>query len=119
MINGRVPKNVYGNLDVYVSSMIPEGGCHIRHPDTSRAARILGVDYADAVTGFSFRGRHGTAVITGAVVAESCRDAIEEVISALEIERQEEEEEGRILEVLRTWKKFLVGLRIRQIIKGY
>lgn len=119
VINGRIPKNIYGNLDVYVASMVPEGGYHIRHPDTSRAARLLGVDYADAVTGFSFRGRHGTAVITGAVVAESCRDAIEEVIRAFEIERQEEEEEERMLEVLRTWKKFLVGLRIRERIQGY
>lgn len=119
VINGRIPKNMYGNLDVYVPSMVPEGGFHIRHPDTSRAARLLGIDYADAVTGFSFRGRHGTAIITGAVVAESCQDAIEEVISAFEIERREEEEQERILEALRTWKKFLLGLRIRERIQGY
>lgn len=119
VINGRIPKNLYGNLDIYVPSMVPEGGSHILHPETSRAARLLGVDYADAVTGFSFRGRHGTAIITGAVVAESCRDAVEEVISAFEIERQEEEEKGRILEALRMWKKFLVGLRIRERIQGY
>ena len=119
VINGRIPKNIYGNLDIYVPSMVPEGGSHSIHPDTSRAARLLGVDYADAVTGFSFRGRHGTAIVTGAVVAESCRDAIEEVIGAFEIERQEEEEEKRILEALKTWKKFLVGLRIRERIQGY
>lgn len=119
MIDGRVPKNIYGNLDIYVPSMVPTGGVHIPHPDTSRAARVLGIDYADAVTGFAFRGRHGTAIITGAVIAESCRDAVEEVISAFEDERQEEEERGRILENLRMWKKFLVGLRIRERIQGY
>jgi xeroderma pigmentosum group C-complementing protein len=29
VFNGRVPKNSYGNLDVYVPSMIPKGGVHI------------------------------------------------------------------------------------------
>jgi len=29
IVNGRVPKNSYGNLDVFVPSMIPEGGVHI------------------------------------------------------------------------------------------
>ena len=119
VIDGHIPKNMYGNLDIYVPSMVPRGGVHIPHPDTSRAARLLGVDYADAVTGFAFRGRHGTAIITGAVVAESCRDAIEEVISAFEIEQQEEEEKGRTLEALRMWKRFLVALRIRERIQGY
>jgi xeroderma pigmentosum group C-complementing protein len=29
VVNGRMPKNSYGNLDVYVPSMIPSGGVHI------------------------------------------------------------------------------------------
>jgi xeroderma pigmentosum group C-complementing protein len=29
VVHGRVPKNSYGNLDVYVPSMIPSGGVHI------------------------------------------------------------------------------------------
>lgn len=29
IVNGRVPKNSYGNLDVFVPSMVPKGGVHI------------------------------------------------------------------------------------------
>lgn len=29
IVNGRVPKNSYGNLDVYVKSMIPKGGVYV------------------------------------------------------------------------------------------
>jgi hypothetical protein len=29
IVNGRVPKNSYGNLDIYVPSMVPPGGAHI------------------------------------------------------------------------------------------
>ncbi|KAK0126893.1 hypothetical protein ONS96_006458 [Cadophora gregata f. sp. sojae] len=29
VVNGRVPKNSYGNIDIYVPSMVPRGGVHI------------------------------------------------------------------------------------------
>ena len=119
VVNGLIPKNRYGNLDVYVSSMVPPGGVHISHPETAKAAKIIGVDYADAVTGFSFKGRHGTAIVNGAVVAKENREAIEEVIRAFENDRIRAEEERRRLEALKTWKRLLAGLRIRQRIDGY
>ena len=119
VVNGRIPRNVYGNLDIYVASMIPAGGVHIAHPDTARAARILGIDYADAVTGFEFRGRTGTAVVKGAVVAGEYYDAVVETIQGLEYAREEEEMMKRSLEALRLWKRFLMGLRIKERIEGY
>ena len=119
IVHGRIPRNVYGNLDVYVPSMVPRGGAHIPHPETARAARLIGIDYADAVTGFSFKGRHGTAVMSGAVVTAEYREAVEEVIKAFEDERAQAEEEKRSLAAQKLWKRFLVGLRIRERIESY
>lgn len=119
VVKGQIPKNVYGNLDVYVPSMVPPGGAHIPHQETARAARIVGVDYADAVTGFSFKGRHGTAITSGAVVAAEYREAVEEVIKAFEDEQAQAEEERRSLAALKMWKRFLAGLRIKERIEGY
>ena len=119
IVDGRIPRNVYGNLDVYVPSMVPRGGVHIPHSETARAARIIGIDYADAVTGFSFKGRHGTAIMNGAVVAAEHREAVQEVIKAFEDERAQAEEERRSVAALKLWKRFLVGLRIRERIQGY
>ena len=119
VINGRIPKNSYGNLDIYVPSMVPVGGTHIIHPETARAAQILGIDHAKAVTGFAFKGRHGTAVISGAVVASEYREAVQEVIDAFGDEEAREEEMRRSLKALRMWKRLLAGLKIRQRIAGY
>ena len=117
--NGRIPKNMYGNLDIYVPSMIPPGGTHIAHPEAARAARSLGIDYADAVTGFTFKGRHGTAVTKGAVVASEYGEAVEEVLKAFDDERERIEEERRSKEALKMWRRLLAGLRIRERIEGY
>ncbi|KAL4979758.1 Rad4 transglutaminase-like domain-containing protein, partial [Aspergillus desertorum] len=119
VVQGRIPKNAFGNLDVYVPSMVPPGGIHIRHLDAARAARILGIDYADAVTGFSFKGRHGTAIIQGVVVADEYREAVEEVLNALEEEKLRSKQEERAVEVLRAWKHLLLKLRIAERVKGY
>ena len=119
VVNGRIPKNVYGNLDIYVSSMVPAGGSHIMHPETARAARVLGIDYAQAVTGFDFKGRHGTAVINGAVVASECCQAVNEVIEGFDDEKAQEEEVRKSVEALRAWKRLLTGLRVRERIDGY
>ena len=119
VINGRISKNLYGNLDVYVPSMVPSGGTHIEHPETVRAARVLGIEFAEAVTGFAFKGRHGTAITKGAIIASEHREAVEEVLAAFEDERLQAEEERRSYESMRLWKRFLAGLRIRERIEGY
>ncbi|KAF1845523.1 Rad4-domain-containing protein [Cucurbitaria berberidis CBS 394.84] len=111
---GRVPRNVYGNLDLYVPSMCPPGGTHIRHKLASKAARIVGVDFADAVTGFSFKGRHGTAIVQGVVVASEYADAVQAVIGGMEYQQEAAEVAARRSESLRLWRRFFLGLRIAQ-----
>lgn len=112
--NGRVPKNKFGNIDAYVPSMVPRGAVHIRHEHASRAAFILGVDYAPALTGFAFKGRHGTAVLSGIVAAQEYEDAIKSVIKGLGNLEQEMEDARRRLKALKQWRRFLMGLRIRE-----
>lgn len=118
-VGGKVPKNAFGNLDIYVPSMVPPGGVHIRHLDAAYAARTLGIDYADAVTGFNFKGRHGTAVMQGVVVAVEYHEAVQEVLNCLEEEKVRNELEERSAQALRTWRHFLLKLRIVERVKGY
>ncbi|GLB21119.1 hypothetical protein AtubIFM61612_011076 [Aspergillus tubingensis] len=119
VVGGRIPKNIYGNLDVYVPSMVPPGGVHIAHPDARQAAKILAIDYADAVTGFSFKGRHGTAIMQGIVVATEYREALEEVLNCLEGEKLQAELDRKSAETLQAWKHLLLKLRIAERVKGY
>ena len=119
VVNGRVPRNGYGNLDIYVPSMVPPGGVHITHPNAAQAARLLGIDYADAVTGFSFKGRHGTAVFEGVVVAEECHDAMREVLAGLDDQQEQAVSDAKSMEMLRLWKTFLLKLRIAERVQAY
>ena len=119
VLNRIIPKNMYGNIDVYIAWMVPAGGVWINHPFACGAAKLLSLDWADAVTGFEFRGRTGTAIIKGAVVASEYHEAITETIKALQYAIEEEELHRRSIQILQTWKRFLIALRIRQRIKNY
>jgi xeroderma pigmentosum group C-complementing protein len=113
VVNRQIPRNAYGNLDVYVPSMIPAGAIHLQHPLAARAAKIMGMDYADAVTGFDFKGRQGTAVVNGIIAAQESREALIEVIKRMEQEQAEAEQEKRTNLALQMWKTFMTALRIR------
>lgn len=114
VLNGRVPKNKFGNIDVYVPSMIPRGAVHISHEHAARAAFLAGVDYAPALTGFSFQGRHGTAVLRGVVVAKEFEEAVRAVMGGMADLEQEAEDERRGVAARRMWRRLLKGLRIRE-----
>ena len=112
--DGKVPKNKFGNIDVYVPSMVPKGGVHVNHENARRAAHVLGIDYAPALTGFSFSGRQGTAVLSGVVVAAEYEDAMKATIEGLADLEQEVEEQRKRLRALRMWRRMLMSLRIRE-----
>ena len=116
--SGHVPKNRFGNIDLYVPSMVPPGGVHIPHLRAAHAAFILGIDYAPALTGFEFRGRRGTAVLNGVVVAEGFGEAVWAVVEGLEGMEREEEAERSSRRALGLWRLFLRGLRIRERVWG-
>ena len=114
IMNGAVPRNQFGNIDLYVPSMIPPGGVHIPSSDASSAARIVGIDFANAVTGFQFKGRQGTAITRGVVVAREYQEAVESVVQGLRWQREDAEAKKQTKEMLRLWKRFWTGLKIRE-----
>ena len=72
------------------------------------------MDYAPALTGFNFKGRHGTAVLNGVVVAQEAEEAVRAAMEAMGDLEQEAEDERRRLIARRMWRRLLMGLRIRE-----
>lgn len=119
VVDGRIPRNSFGNLDVFVPSMVPPGGVHIRDELSIHAARILGIDYAAALTGFKFQGRLGTPILTGVVVAQEYQEAMDAVIEGFHDEVARAEDEARMLAAMKMWRRFLIGLRIKERVDSY
>ncbi|KZV92249.1 Rad4-domain-containing protein [Exidia glandulosa HHB12029] len=114
IVDGKVPKNDFGNLDLYVPSMLPAGAVHIPHKGTAKIARQLGFDFAEAVTGFEFKKRRATPIVTGVVVATENEEALLEAYWASVADSEEKERAKRRERVLKRWSRLVHGLRIRE-----
>ncbi|KAE8550078.1 hypothetical protein EYB25_008609 [Talaromyces marneffei] len=116
--NGVIPKNEYGNIDCFVPTMVPRGATHIPYSGTVRICKKLGIDYAEAVTGFEFGSKMAVPVIEGVVVAEENADLVRDAWRADQEVRREKERLAQEKRILQTWRKFVMGLRIMERVRA-
>ncbi|CAD5116572.1 DgyrCDS5451 [Dimorphilus gyrociliatus] len=112
--NGRVPRNQYGNVELYKESMLPKGGVHLRLPGLNKVGRKLNIDCVPAVTSWDFHGGFNHPVVDGYVVPEESKDILlaawdeEQEIMA---EKEAQKKEKRVLE---RWKLLIKGILIKE-----
>ncbi|KAF9066475.1 hypothetical protein BDP27DRAFT_1423852 [Rhodocollybia butyracea] len=114
VVDGIVPKNQFGNIDLYVKTMLPQGAVHIPFKGIAKIARRLQIDFAEAVIGFEFRKRKATPVLEGIVVATENEEVILEAFWESEREASEKARRKKEERVLKQWTRLVHGLRIRQ-----
>uniref|UniRef100_UPI0037E95E59 DNA repair protein complementing XP-C cells isoform X2 n=1 Tax=Semicossyphus pulcher TaxID=241346 RepID=UPI0037E95E59 len=116
-VDGKVPRNDYGNVYLFKPCMLPVGCVHVRLANLHRVARKLDMDAAPAVTGFDFHGGYSHAVTDGYIVCEEH----EEVLRAAWAEEQElqkqKEKEKREKRATSNWTLLVKGLLIRERLK--
>lgn len=114
VIDEIVPKNNFGNIDLYVPSMLPKGAVHIPFKGVAKIARKLGFDFAEAVTGFEFKKRRAFPIIEGIVVAQENESTLLEAYWEAERIAEEKSRARREDQVIKRWARLIQGLRIRQ-----
>lgn len=115
--DGRIPKNDYGNIDCFVPTMVPRGAAHVPLPGTVRICKKLGIDYAEAVTGFEFGSKMAVPVIQGVVIAAENEGLLRDAWRIDAAEKRKREELKAEKRILQTWRKFLFGLRIAERVR--
>lgn len=117
-VDGKVPRNEYGNVEMYKPCMLPSGTVHIQIPGLNRIARKLNVDCAPAVVGWEFHCGGSHPILDGFIVCEEFKDLL------LDAWNQETEESARRAkekeekEVYGNWKRLIKGLLIRERLKA-
>ncbi|KAI9722467.1 MAG: hypothetical protein M1828_004714 [Chrysothrix sp. TS-e1954] len=115
--DGIIPRNAFGNMDVYVPSMVPKGAVHIPLRGTAKICKRLNIEFAEACTGFEFGNKRAVPVLTGVVVAREHEDAVIDAWELDEVAKQKKEDEKRQKLVLGTWRKLWTGLKIVERVK--
>ncbi|CAI9753228.1 unnamed protein product [Fraxinus pennsylvanica] len=113
-INGIVPKNERGRVDVWSEKCLPPGTVHLRLPRVGLVAKRLDIDYAPAMVGFEFRNGRSFPVVEGIVVCAEYKDAILEAYAEEEERRKAEEKRRNEAQALSRWYQLLSSIITRQ-----
>ncbi|OIT30226.1 PREDICTED: DNA repair protein RAD4 isoform X2 [Nicotiana attenuata] len=113
-VNGIVPKNERGQVDVWSEKCLPPGTVHLRLPRLVPVAKRLEIDFAPAMVGFEFRNGRALPVYEGIVVCTEFKDAILETYAEEEERRQAKERKRSEAEALSRWYQLLASLITRQ-----
>uniref|UniRef100_A0A182JVP1 Rad4 beta-hairpin domain-containing protein n=1 Tax=Anopheles christyi TaxID=43041 RepID=A0A182JVP1_9DIPT len=112
--NGIVPRNEYGNVELFLEKMLPKGTVHLKLPGLNKVCKRLQIDCAPALTGFDMAKKRVVPVYEGFVVCkEFAEQAVEEWYKEMEKEDQREQEKLE-KRVYGNWKRLIKGLLVRR-----
>uniref|UniRef100_A0A481CBU0 DNA repair protein complementing XP-C cells isoform 6-like n=1 Tax=Sus scrofa TaxID=9823 RepID=A0A481CBU0_PIG len=113
-VDGKVPRNEFGNVYLFLPSMMPVGCVQLNLPNLQRVARKLNIDCVQAITGFDFHKGYSHPITDGYIVCEEYRDIL---LAAWENEQaliEKKEKEKKEKRTLGNWKLLVKGLLIRE-----
>ncbi|XP_004738657.2 DNA repair protein complementing XP-C cells isoform X2 [Mustela putorius furo] len=116
-VDGKVPRNEFGNVYLFLPSMMPIGCVQLNLPNLHRVARKLDIDCVQAITGFDFHKGYSHPITDGYIVCEEYKDVL---LAAWEKEQmliEKREKEKREKRALGNWKLLVRGLLIRERLK--
>ncbi|RWW71455.1 hypothetical protein BHE74_00020823 [Ensete ventricosum] len=117
-VNGIVPKNERGQVEVWSEKCLPHGTMHLRLPRLVPVAKRLEIDFAPAMVGFDFRNGRCIPTFDGIVVCSEFKDAILEAYAEEEERRESEERKRNENHALSRWFQLLSSIITRQHLKN-
>ncbi|MGH0140412.1 UNVERIFIED_CONTAM: hypothetical protein FKN15_011089 [Acipenser sinensis] len=116
-VDGKVPRNEYGNVYLFKPCMLPIGCVRMQVSNLHKVARKLGIDCAPAGTGFDFHCGFSHPVIEGYVVCEEYKEVLLAAWENEQAEMERKEKEKREKRVLANWTLLVKGLLIKERLK--
>ncbi|XP_021728088.1 DNA repair protein RAD4-like [Chenopodium quinoa] len=113
-VNGIVPKNERGQVDVWSEKCLPPGTVHLRFPRLVPVVKRLGINFAPAMVGFEFRNGRSIPVYEGIVVCTEFKETVLEAYAEEEQRREEEERKREERQALSRWYQLLSSMVVRQ-----
>ncbi|XP_052284876.1 DNA repair protein complementing XP-C cells homolog isoform X2 [Dreissena polymorpha] len=116
-VDGKVPRNAHGNVEMFLPTMLPAGTVHLKIPGLNKVAKKLDIDCAPAMVGWDHHCGFSHPLMDGWIVCEEFKDIL---LAAWDEEQEilrEKEAEKREKRVYDNWRKLIRGLLIRERLK--
>ena len=112
--DGIIPRNKFGNFELWHPRCLPEGCAHINLPGIVQVAKGLQLCFAPAMTGFDMKAGAFYPKIEGVIVEAANAELLHGAYVETMAHQAEKDKERKEKIVLSRWRKFL-KYAIRQV----
>ncbi len=120
VVDGKVPRNAYGNVYLFKPEMLPIGGVHLRLPGIRSVASRLGIDAPPAQVGWDTHGGRSFPALDGSVVPAEHEQVLRDAWQAAQEAKNEREAKKRRTKALKNWLALTAAVLQRaRIAKAY
>ncbi|XP_078339713.1 DNA repair protein complementing XP-C cells-like isoform X2 [Crassostrea virginica] len=116
-VDGKVPRNAYGNVELFKESMLPAGTVYLKVPGLNKVAKKLNMDCVPAMVGWDSHCGFSHPVLEGFVVCEEHKDILLAAWDEEQEIQKQKEAEKREKRAFGNWKLLIKGLLIKERIK--
>ncbi|XP_033120286.1 DNA repair protein complementing XP-C cells homolog isoform X1 [Anneissia japonica] len=116
-VDGKIPRNEHGNVELYKPCMLPAGTVHIQINGLNKVARKLDIDCVPAVVGWDFHCGFSHPVFDGFVVCEEFKEILVEAWEHEQVQIEKKQKEKREQRALKNWRHLTKALLIRERLK--
>ena len=118
--DGKVPRNEYGNVELFKPWMLPKGTIHIPIQGLNRIAKKLNIDCAPAMVGWEFSNGAMRPLYDGYVICEEANDYIMDAWNQEMDEQMKKDALKREKRAISNWTKLVRGMLLyKKIAKKY
>lgn len=114
---GKVPRNEYGNVELFKPSMLPKGCVHIPIAGLNRVARKLNIDCAPAMVGFDFHSGWTHPVYDGYVICEEFKHILLDAWNQEQTEQAKRAEEKKQKRIYDNWRRLIQGILVKERVR--
>jgi len=119
VIDGKVQRNEYGNVELFQPSMLPKGACHIQLPGIYKIAKLLDIDCAPAMMGWDFSCGHCHPVIDGIVTAEENKSTLLAAWDQRQDDSRKKQQEKKEKKIYERWRLLIRGVLLKERVQKH
>ncbi|CAL4161170.1 unnamed protein product, partial [Meganyctiphanes norvegica] len=115
--DGKVPRNEYGNVELYKQCMMPRGCIQLFIPGLNRLCRKIDIDCAPAMTGFEYHKGGMHPIYEGFIICEEYKDIVLDAWNQEQEILAQKEEEKRQRRIYDNWKRLIKRMLLKERVR--
>jgi len=117
VVDGKVPRNEYGNIDLFKPCMLPKGAAYLRLNGLLKIAQKLDIDCVPAVTGFDLKCAGTIPLLDGFVVPANTAEILTIAWNEEQERIRKNAQDKYYKRVYGNWRRLIKGCLIHLDIK--